>query len=70
MGVGPCVFLSHRLPPALRMEKSHYGFAAGQPRADGSGGGGAREPEDAPVLGATTTEEPSGSSGETWWVKL
>ena len=47
------------------MEKSCYGFAAGQPRADGSGGGGAREPEEAPVLGATTAEEPSSSLGET-----
>ena len=62
---GPWVSLSHRPPPAQQMEKSCYGFAAGQPRADGSGGGGAREPEEAPVLGATTAEEPSSSLGET-----
>lgn len=62
---GSLVFLSHRLPPALWMEKSHCGFAAGQAWANGSGGGGTPEPEEAPMLGATTAEEPSCSLGET-----
>lgn len=44
------------------MEKSHHSFAAGQPRADGIGGDGAHEPQEA--LGATMAKEPSSSLGE------
>lgn len=63
--MGPQVSLSHCPPPALWMEKNRYSFAAGQSQADGSSAGGAREPEEAPVHGATTAEEPSSSSEET-----
>lgn len=52
----------HCSPPALQMEKSHHGFAAGQPQAVGISGDGAHEPQEA--LGATMAKEPSSSLGE------